>query len=234
MTRREWIGFLACGALVLALGGCTKRETFRYRMTVEVETPQGLRSGSSVIEIKVGDPGRGPLVLPEAGTTAKVRGEAVAVDLPGGKVLFALLSKPGFTTGAAEFPYEALRPSRYSGEYGLIKRTREMEDMQEVGVLPKSAYPMLVTFGDLTDPESAEEVDMQDLAASFGEGVKLKHITVQMTDEPVTTGIEKRLGWMPRYRAQYFDGTSTISEDLTTDDLRAHLTAGIFSTEFAR
>lgn len=55
--------------------------------------------------------------------------------------------------------------------------------------------PMLVTFGDLSDPTSMAEVDPDNLAATFGAGVSLKRITVQMTDDPVTTGIEKRLGW---------------------------------------
>ena len=93
---------------------------------------------------------------------------------------------------------------------------------------------MLVTFGDLSDPTSVAEVDPDDLAATFGEGVRLKRITVQLTDDPVTTGIEKRLAWLDNHRTQHLDGTSTVSEDMTTDDLTARLTAGSFSTEFAR
>jgi len=57
----------------------------------------------------------------------------------------------------------------------------------------RSAYPMLVTFGDLDDPASVERVDPDDLAAIFGEGVALKRITVQLTDDPVTTGTRMRL-----------------------------------------
>lgn len=194
--RADFLKLAIVSSLALMLSGCYRHETFRYRMTVEVETPQGLRTGSSVIEVKVSDPGRGPLVFPEEGTGAKVRGQAVEVDLPNGTALFALLSKPGFETGGAEFPYDALRPSRYTGEYALINRTQEMEDIQGVGVLPANAYPMLVTFGDLADPKSAQKVDPDNLAASFGAGVKLERITVQMTSDPVTTGLEKRLTWL--------------------------------------
>lgn len=57
----------------------------------------------------------------------------------------------------------------------------------------RSAYPMLVTFGDLGDPTSVARVDPDDLAASFGEGVSLKRVTVELTDDPVTKGIEERL-----------------------------------------
>ena len=62
----------------------------------------------------------------------------------------------------------------------------------------RSAYPMLVTFGDLDDPTSVERVDPDELAATFGEGVRLKRITVQVTDDPVTSGIGQRLGWLNR------------------------------------
>jgi hypothetical protein len=52
---------------------------------------------------------------------------------------------------------------------------------------------MLVTFKDIADPTSVVLVDPDDLAASFGAGYRLKAITVQVTDKPVTVGIEKRL-----------------------------------------
>ena len=59
-------------------------------------------------------------------------------------------------------------------------------------------YPMLVTFEDLDDPTSVNKINPDDLAASFGEGVELKRITVQLTDDPVTTGIDERLEWLER------------------------------------
>jgi hypothetical protein len=42
-----------------------------------------------------------------------------------------------------------------------------------------------------------ELADPDDLASTFGPGFKLKGFTIQITDEPVTTGIEKRLRWLP-------------------------------------
>jgi hypothetical protein len=38
-----------------------------------------------------------------------------------------------------------------------------------------------------------QRVDPANLAASFGPGIRLKRITVEVTDDDVTTGIEKRL-----------------------------------------
>lgn len=197
--RRELLGFAVLAAFGLALSGCTKRESFSYRMTVEVETPQGLRTGSSVIKLSVSDPGRGPFVLPHSGTNAQSRGEAVAVDLPDGQVLFALLRKPDSSNGAEVFPYEALNPPRHTGEYALINRTRELKRMTNIGTLPREHWLMLVRFRDIGDPTSVELVDPDDPAASFGEGVSIRRITIQITDDRVTTGIEKRLGWLSHH-----------------------------------
>ena len=92
----------------------------------------------------------------------------------------------------------------------------------------------MVRFSDIADPRTVEKVDPEDLVAAFGQGVKLRRVIVQLTDEPVTTGIEKRLRWMAKYRNRHFDGTSTIAEEMTSDDLAIHLSPGFFSTEFAR
>ena len=64
---------------------------YRYKLTAEVETPSGIKTGSSVIEIVVGMSGT---IWPEGmrGGSAHVRhGEAVAVDLAPGQTLFVLL-----------------------------------------------------------------------------------------------------------------------------------------------
>lgn len=53
--------------------------------------------------------------------------------------------------------------------------------------------PMLVRFHDINDPKTVERVDPNNLAATFGEGVNLVSTTIEITDEPITTGIEKVL-----------------------------------------
>lgn len=229
---------LVVGGMALALSGCSiQSETYRYRLTVEVDTPEGVKTGSSVIEVQVSETGKDALVTPEAsGINSKYKGEAVAVDLGDGRYLFALLRGESYTGEASRIAAAAFNPPRYGNEvdYNYLERIRDMKNMDGVAEVPRDAWPMLVSFGDLADPTSVELVDLDDLPASFGEGVSLRRITVQMTDDPVTTGIEKRLGWLNSYRDLHFDGTSTVSEDLTTADLRAHLTAGSFSTEFAQ
>ena len=189
----------------LALAGCSDATPdYRYRLTVEVETPDGLRSGSSVIEVETGVAGEYSIPSPGA-VSHKARGEAAAVELPDGQVLFALLRSENDIDWASRVMF-ALTP-KMGGEDPFQARFDAMLRDQKRHVLPRtwppvghlerrSAYPMLVTFGDLDEPTSVALVDPDDLAASFGEGYALKRITVQMTDDPVTTGIDERLGWL--------------------------------------
>jgi hypothetical protein len=71
-----------------------------------------------------------------------------------------------------------------------------------------------VTFGDIKDPTSVARVDPDDLAASFGAGVKLKAITVEITDDAVTTGIEKRLPRPPYSRSFIYEGEESNALNL--------------------
>jgi hypothetical protein len=78
MTGR---GILAAVALTgaMAVSGCGgKREEYRvrYRLTLEVETPEGVKTGSEVIENLWT---RDDYAIPRASVYAKDRGEAVAV-----------------------------------------------------------------------------------------------------------------------------------------------------------
>jgi hypothetical protein len=205
--RRGVLVGLALLVPVGLMGGCAAKPYFpayRYRLTVEVDTPQGLRTGSSVIEVVSGMVDDGAVVI---GVGTRVRGEAVAVDLPGGKVLFALLSKPNSAEGASEYAHDALITKRWSGKDEYLADLNAMLRRRDTAVLPRhippaypsappaTSYPMLVTFGNIADPKTVAVVDPDNLAASFGRGVKLRRITVQMTDAAVTVGIEKRLGW---------------------------------------
>jgi hypothetical protein len=162
--------------------------TYRYELTVEVETPEGLRSGSAVREITWRD---GKVLIANA-TTAwfKERGEAVAIDLPEGETLFALIygAIPGKTAGVAFGSARQMKSS--SRELVEIKRPDRHNP-----VWGQDGYPRLVRFRNITDPMSVEKVDPDDLEASFGEGYSIRRITAQITDKPVVYRME-RLPWL--------------------------------------
>lgn len=64
--------------------------------------------------------------------------------------------------------------------------------------------PMFVRFRDLSDPTSVEKVDSQDFAASFGEGVKLKRVWIEMTDDSVTkSGIRNKVPRLNKLNGGY-------------------------------
>lgn len=191
-------GFVALLSLGLLLGGCMpETETFRYRLTAEVDTPTGLKSGSSVIEVELSENDSQLLPIEARGVRATLRGEAVAVDLPDGQVLFTLLRSEISSDAAKWFAHETIDTPEVDGHIWGVARARWMKDNKASGEMQRGDYfPMLVAFGDPNDPASIQRVDPDDLAASFGEGVTLSRITVQLTDDPLTIGIEDRLGWL--------------------------------------
>lgn len=190
--KRPWtiwlLGGLSLVAILVALSVLTEgRDTYHYRMAVEVETPKGLRTGSAVREIKYGS---NIIKLPDmAAATAKQRGEAVAVDLPGGQALFALLPIDAYETMQAAFGNDSAETlDAAKADKHVVELKPKPNSIPE-----QSGYPLLVRFRDQHDPRSVERVEPDNLAASFGPGTRLKRITVQMTDEPVTVGIGKLL-----------------------------------------
>lgn len=204
MTRRGILGAMAAVGIGLIVGACglLSSNSYRYRMTVEVDTPQGLRSGSSVREISSGlqtIPGKGG---PTPST--KFKGEAVAVDLPNGRALFAILEETINVTSI--FEPDDRTPELFVANVAKLGRR---DQRGRTVVLPPDQYPMLVTFRDINDPTSVQAVEPANLAASFGPGVKLRRITLEITGDGVTSGIEKRLGWLPSLHGRYLHGGST-------------------------
>lgn len=248
--------------LALLLGACGAPEPdpfppFRYRMTVEVETPEGLRSGSAVREVDYTDLLSSPLRLPQTNMLSlKLRGEAVAVDLPGGRTLFALLSSPGSVDHADQIVFDTLLPvppgtalspdndseevpvaPEFKAAFAAMLVSREVREVSrerarrwKVG--PSEGWPLLVTFRDPREPASVERVDPDNPAPQLGSGVTIKRITLQITDDPVTVDIEKRLGWLNKYwdRTTLIPNPPANLDDPSDPGLRL-LGASAFQTE---
>lgn len=220
------LGLTACNPF----GGI---HTYRYRVTVEVDTSQGVRSGSSVWETSALE-GSG---IPDRGVRSRARGEAVAVDLPGG-TLFALLRGQNMD---ADYP-SGVVPSHLKAHpqpgadavknWGEIMRT--IAETKPTFELYPDERPLLVRFRDLGNPATVEKVDPADLASSFGPGTRLRRIAVAVTDDDVTVGIERRFGWWKNYLDRRLNGAPRTTENMRDPDLSAHLSVGSFSTEYDR
>lgn len=190
MTRRGVLGLIGGGTLAAMLAGCLRRPSakYRFKMTVEVETPGGFRTGSSVLEVRAWyESGLDP--------SGKVRGwdvngEATAVDLPGGKLLVALL-KPanGMHDNLAQMSMAALDHTYRNDWVESATRIAANQGLRSPAQVAQSDYPLLVTFTDPADPWTIERVD----PAAFA----VTRILVETTSEPVTKGIVARLRWLP-------------------------------------
>lgn len=191
---------VSCVTFRTLIGGSTI--SWNQRLTVIVDTPAGEVRGSSVVKISNTET-MGVLVPPEArGVRGEVRGEAVAVEVLPGRWLFALLSGGERYKGdAAQLVYSAFRlgetrkPTDRSYESNMEDLRAQPRDTP--APIPPEAYPLLVTFDDITRPETVREVDPADLAATFGAGVNLRDMTLEVTGEDVTEGLlEELLEWL--------------------------------------
>lgn len=167
-------------------------ESYRFRMTVEVDTPEGLRTGSSVYEVTAGNR---TALLPEMADRHKgLRGEAVAVDLPCGRTLFALLKTDNaFRTDLDHISMAALDPAYNNDWVESADRISSGDGIVSPAVLEPEDYPMLVIFRRVGDPASVRLVNPSDLSGVFGEGFSLRRITVARTEDETVPTIARRL-----------------------------------------
>ncbi|QAY75404.1 hypothetical protein [Sphingosinicella sp. BN140058] len=170
--------------------------------------------------------------------TFDMSGEAVAVDLADGKTLFALTAKPMDGDYAVHVPLKAFleelnRPTREAGggspDYkAWIDR---LQRQRASAVLGPSDYPLMVVFADPAKPSSVRQLDASDLGAYFGDGVKLRRITIQIVEDPVTRSISTRLPWLSKYRRNHWKVDGKPYEPTRFNDLKGAVGPGNFSTE---
>ena len=216
--------------------------TWRYKITVNVETPEGLKSGSAVREVYVAD---GPAILPGATGNAKFKGEAVVVDLGARGLLFAPLDREDYYIVFEAFPIPGMRGGGGLESVG-IRYYRSLKNVN--AVLPVNDYPNFVMFKNINDPLTVTPVleysdydqnlsphrQKQSIKADhfeelFGQGVRLKSVTIEMTDEKITWSIAQRLPWLEHYHDKLLDGQTTHTID-TNYPLANSLGSGSFST----
>ena len=205
---------------------------FRYKMTVEVDTPAGVRSGASVHEIRARY--RNHAGLAPRSRTIDTTGEAVAVDLPGGQTLFVLA--PGAESVQRAFDpewkndwVESAKRIATEGTSEAVSLPVEANRDRTPSGLPRQTSGLLVRFRDTNRPETIEEVQPARLDEAFGEGFSLRRITVQLTEEPLTSGIERRLPWLPDYYNLKFSGDRYSSAENQHKGIAAFMSSGAFS-----
>ena len=188
------------------LAGCSDSYSWQQKLTVEVQTPEGVVSGASLVEVNWST-GSDVNYLPGATNAGYwTRGEATVVEVSPGRYLFALLE------GAPSLAPKVFPETKNQGVrlFGPI-----LQATRKAIAVPRAHYPMLVTFSDITDPKTVQKVDPENLAATFGPGVSLKRITLEITDEPVTEGkVENVLGWLNNLKKYRTNPTNPFTSTL--------------------
>lgn len=189
--------------------------TWRYKITVNVKTPDGIATGSAVREVQVS--AKPPFSPPDVKPSIRVRGEAVVVELDEKAKIYAIITPNDWQMILKAFPnHGGLSPKgiRY---YNSLKNIST--------VLPLNAYPRIVAFKNINDPKTVFEpykviintegtfnergkvLRVEDnLAASFGKDLQLKDVTLEMTNEPITWTISTSLPWIDEYYYKLLDG----------------------------
>jgi hypothetical protein len=199
-------GIIAVGIALLIVGSIWYKARYptyiyRYRMTVEVEVDGTVRSGASVIEVTLK---KRPRITPESLSVVPfVKGDAVFVDLGGGRNVIALLAS-GPIANYIDNPV-FLVPMLFGlpgGDLDLVKYS----GLQGRRDLTAQLLPTFVTFSDLSEPKSARVVPSNEFERMFGLGVRFRGAWIEMTNEPVTRGIETKLSWLVRMVADGIGG----------------------------
>ncbi len=197
----KWVGpVVLLAALVIGDQIRINRPGHKYRLTVEVETPDGVKSASGVMAVH-------PDRSYSRGGHTRTKGDAVLVDLGGGKNLVILLAHiDNQSVDLDGMNYVALRA------YNAAGRKVSFNEMSRVtGAVPvnDALIPVLATFTDPGDPGTARTVPPDGLETRLGKGVHLRSVSVEVVPnglwpldfggplgEPVTRGIEARLPWL--------------------------------------
>jgi hypothetical protein len=191
------------------------RPDHKYRLTIEVQTPGGVRSASGVMAVHVGT---NLHLLPEASGGSSTKGDAIFVDLGNGRNLIATLTHGRNGLHYDGMNYLAMNAFAEAGRKVQFKDVGRLAGKVDI-FLYGNLLPTLVTFGDVADPNTVRVLDPGDIEAVFGSGFRLNRATIEMVPvglwpldfggplgQSVTRGIEKKLPWIAQRTSQGLGG----------------------------
>lgn len=199
--------------LVFSIAACSasgfSNEKIRYRITVTVETPEGIKTGSAVREAARY---KEPSILPDQGGVFYniTRGEAVVVDLGQRGVLFVLL-------GGEDEAKQIF--NLFSG----VQKVRHIE------LLSKNRPLRLFYFRNISDPltvspaqdvikcsphvedcgNGMRELPLLTMEKAFGSGVTLKSFDVTQTKQSFNDDVQNFLPWLRKIGGKYIHGQNS-------------------------
>lgn len=201
----RWTRWIGLGVLAVGIVGGDQirlnRPDHKYRLTVEVETPQGLKSSSHVIAVH---PNRSYAGSGSVGT--QIKGDALVVDVGNGKGAVVLLAHGGQPLDLEAINYIDLRA--IIAATGQRVQFRELKSLAASAPVTEGRTPVILAFSDMADPASARVVEPEQFETALGTGVRLRGIRVETLPpgwwpidfggalgEPVTRNVESKLPW---------------------------------------
>jgi len=208
--------------------------SWKQKVTVEVETPDGVKTGSAVTKITKKDHSGFLVTGMASGIHSDVEGEAVVVDLGGGKYLFALLDNIEYLAFNSLWD-EVQKKGRGKKIYKNFDGHRILRDLKNIkAAVPEKRYPDFLTFSNPEDPNSIVRLDHKDLERTFGESYRFLSMKIEIVDEPVTWGrLEKffpYFSWSPQKRHTYWGNPKNPSIAITSNPLSVKTDKGTIRT----
>ncbi|ANP90173.1 hypothetical protein BA011_40355 (plasmid) [Rhizobium leguminosarum] len=173
--------------LVLFQSNAAIVDQFKYRIEATFEENGATITASGVISIVQR---RDFVCLGICSIVTSVKGQATRVNFSNGKSLFVLLGTADHSFRAGTMPYQALKPRPPH------KKISELP--HDPVIVPPEYVPTIIYFNDTSDPVSAVIATPENLSALVELGARLVSISVKLTDDPVTTGIDRLLPWLSK------------------------------------
>jgi hypothetical protein len=153
--------------------------TWNYRITVEIDTPEGIKAGSVVRQVQA----KRNIPIGNSGSIIyRTIGEALVVDLGEQRILLEL---PDYQVFLSAFPSKAMNPIEYYNSLELGKKV-------SLNVNKVS----FINFYNINMPDSIRTVSSEDFEMKFGPGIKIKNIMIEITGDPVSWGqVRHYLRW---------------------------------------
>lgn len=160
--------------------------TWRYKITVEVKTPDGTKSGSAIREVRAWKNAAkffNPDVKP---ITYEVIGEAVVVDLSVDGSLFYLVGN-----------HDEVQNAFFKDTFLEEDRIRKINKLKIGSKAELLEIADFVVFQDLNDSQNIKSISFKDFQENFNDQISFKRIVVEKTDQPLTFGnVRSVLPWI--------------------------------------
>lgn len=190
--------FVAIAAAVAAYKIAYPSYTHRLRLTVEVNTAQGTRSGSGVIEVTWR---KQPRIGPE--WHCSISGEAVVVNLDDERQILALMRQVRDSAGRRRGDLCFVALASYG--LGVQQSDASLEALSgkrgRVAVVDR-VMPSFLTFTDSSDPATAIILQPSNFASSLA-GSTLAAVWVELTNERVTRGLVTKVSAVQKLVQEY-------------------------------